>query len=299
MTVLRYTHGMGGDPIVIRELTRAQWPEGLSEIPDPPKKLWLTGEMPPKEHKLLTVVGSRMYTGYGRDACEHFIAGLAGYPVSIVSGLALGIDGIAHRAALKVGLHTVAIPGSGLGERVLYPATHRRLAREIVTQGGALLSEYEPEFKATRWSFPQRNRLMAGIAHATLIIEASTKSGTLITARMVADYNRELLVVPGSIFSKNSEGPHLFMKLGATPVTCAEDILAAVGIEAARQSRAADLSALPSDHRKLLDLLTEPRSKNTLIEVLDMSPATVSGMLMELELQGYVVERNGLIRRSI
>jgi DNA processing protein len=143
---------------------------------------------------------------------------LAGYPIGIVSGLALGIDAFAHEAALRAGLYTLAVPGSGLGDQVLYPASNRRLADRIVDGGGGLLSELSPDTRAALWTFPQRNRLMAGMCAATLLIEAGEKSGTLITARMAVDYNRELLVVPGSIFSPTSRGCHQFLKLGATPV---------------------------------------------------------------------------------
>lgn len=282
----------------VHELPANEWPALLHEINDSPKQLWIRGTLPPHAHKLLCVVGARTYTHYGRDACEHLIGGLRGYPISIVSGLALGIDGIAHRAALACGLHAVAFPGSGLSDAVLYPASHKGLAREILMAGGALLSEYEPSFRATQWSFPKRNRLMAGMCHATLVIEATKKSGTLITARLASEYNRELLVVPGSIFSANSEGPHLFMKIGATPVTTSEDILQALAItpEEAEQTHALTLSP---DEQILFDLLTEPLLRDTLIERSGMPAHHVSGILMRLELAGAIRESGGLIRRAI
>ena len=133
--------------------------------------------------------------------CKHLIEGLRGYPIVIVSGLAYGADAAAHRAALEVGLPTVAVPGSGLDWDILYPRANVGLAREILKAGGALLSEEEPETKAADWTFPKRNRVMAGLSRATLIIEAKELSGSLITARLTVEYNRELLVVPGSIFS--------------------------------------------------------------------------------------------------
>ncbi|KXJ98072.1 MAG: hypothetical protein UZ19_OD1000791 [Parcubacteria bacterium OLB19] len=184
----------------------------LLEIPQPPDQLWYQGNLPPAALKLLAVVGSRKYTTYGKQVIEHLINGLADYPVGIVSGLALGIDGLAHEQALKNNLYTLAVPGSGLDKSVLYPARHKELAERILRGGGGLLSELPPKTAAAPWTFPQRNRLMAGLCHATILIEAGEKSGTLITARMVADYNRELLAVPGSIFSKNSYGTHQFFK---------------------------------------------------------------------------------------
>jgi DNA processing protein len=127
-------------------------------------------------------------------------------------------------------LPTIAVPGSGLDPGSLHPASHANLAVEITKRGGTLISEFEPDFKATQWSFPMRNRIMAGMSHATLIIEAELKSGTMITAKLTSEYNRELLAVPGSIFSPMSDGPNMFIRLGATPVRSSGDILEALGI---------------------------------------------------------------------
>ena len=188
-------------------MQESKLPSLLREIPDPPKKLYVRGELPSHdEYKFLTVIGSRKFSIYGKQVCEHLIRGLAGYPIVIVSGLALGMDTIAHRAAIENNLKTLAVPGSGLDDKVIYPATNQPLAREILKHGGCLVSEFEPDFKATRWSFPQRNRTMAGISHAVLVIEAENISGTRITARLATDYNREVFAIPGSIFSPVSGG---------------------------------------------------------------------------------------------
>jgi DNA processing protein len=181
--------------------------------------------------KLLAVVGSRKYTDYGKELVEYLLDGLRGHNIGIVSGLALGIDSLAHEAALRNNLYTLAIPGGGLSPTAIYPRTHVGLAEKILKSGGGLLSEYDSDFKATTWSFPQRNRIVAGISNATLVIEAGEKSGSLITARLTADYNRELLVVPGNIFSNNSKGTHQFLKLGAIPITEPSDILNVLGID--------------------------------------------------------------------
>lgn len=215
----------------IQEISKDQFPKLLLEIPEPPKTLNYRGVLPLPDLKLLAVVGSREYTPYGEKVVEYLINGLRGYNIGIVSGLALGIDSLAHNAALANNLYTLAIPGSGLEDRVIYPARHKNLAHKILEQGGGLLSEFAPDFTATNWSFPQRNRLVCGISHATLIIEAAEQSGSLITARLCVDFNRDLLVVPGDIFSNNSRGVHQFLKLGATPVTEAKDILNALGLE--------------------------------------------------------------------
>jgi len=204
----------------------------LSEIPRPPKELYCEGELLDfNEYKYLTVVGSRKFSRYGRDVCEALIAGLKGYNVVIVSGLALGIDAIAHQAALDAGLKTIAVPGSGLDRSVLHPRTNHRLADDIIKSGGALLSEFEPTYPAGLHTFPKRNRIMVGMSHAVLLIEAAERSGTLITARMATDYNRELLAVPHDITRVTAQGVNQFLKLGATPVTESADILRALGID--------------------------------------------------------------------
>ena len=216
----------------IQKLNPREFPELLKEITDPPKQLFIRGTFPnEKENKFLCVVGSRKYTPYGKEACRKIIEGLAGYPIVIVSGLAIGIDSVAHKTALEVGLKTIAVPGSGLDDSVLYPSMNKILAKNILEKNGALISEFEPTFKATPWSFPQRNRIMAGMSNAVLVIEAEKISGTLITSRLATEYNRDVLTIPGSIFSKNSEGPHMLLRTGATPITCAGDVLIALNIE--------------------------------------------------------------------
>lgn len=279
----------------LRQLLREEFPALLAEIPQPPKSLWAVGNLPPPDLTLLAVVGSRQYTTYGKQAVEQLIGGLAGYPVGIVSGLALGIDALAHETALQAGLYTLAVPGSGLGEQVIYPATNRRLAQRIVEAGGGLLSELSPDTRAALWTFPQRNRIMAGMCQATLLIEAGEKSGTLITARMAVDYNRELLVVPGSIFSPTSRGCHQFLKLGATPVTSAADILEALNIaQIEAESKIANESNLSPEAILVLSHLPEPTDRNTLISRLGLPTAAANIVLMQVELEGHIVGEGGV-----
>lgn len=281
----------------MKELSTTQLPRRLREINDPPKKLYLQGALPPEEHKWLTVVGSRKYTSYGREACERLIEGLRGYPVVIVSGLALGIDALAHRAALSAKLPCVAVPGSGLNPRVLYPATNRRLADEIVKAGGALLSEFEPDFAATAWSFPQRNRIMAGLSDAVLVIEAEAKSGTLITARLATEYNRDVFTVPGSIFSSSSAGPHRLIRLGATPIASPDDLLQALGFQPAtnNQRPTTDYSDCTPEEMKVIELLREPLPRDTLLEQLGLPVSRANALLSLLELKGHINESLGEI----
>jgi DNA processing protein len=249
---------------------------------------------------LLAVVGSRDHTTYGEQVVTQLISGLAGYDIGIVSGLAIGIDTLAHEAALAAGLYTAAIPGSGLDRSVLYPARNKRLADRIVESGGGLLSELPPTSAAAKWTFPARNRIMAGMCHATLLIEAGEKSGTLITARMAADYNRELLVVPGSIFSSASLGTHQFLKLGATPITSTTDILEALHITSTPTVATLPLpNNLSPLERHIITILREPCDKDTLIRLAGNNTAEINATLMTLELQGYITVKNSIYVRTI
>lgn len=284
----------------IRQLSANEFPPQLLEIPEPPKELWLAGKLPAPETVLLTVVGARKHTSYGREACEELISGLAGYDIAIVSGLALGIDGIAHEAAMKAGLATISVPGSGLDPKVLYPRAHFQLAGRILEAGGALLSEFSPDTSPAIWTFPKRNRIMAGLARATLLIEAQERSGTLITARLAADYNRDLMVVPGSIFSPLSKGTNQFLALGAAPVTSSQDILRLLGfnIDKGETLNEVNLSLFPEDERKVLELLVEPQGREHLIRQLGVSASDANVLLMRLEIAGHITDTPEGIRRN-
>jgi DNA processing protein len=284
---------------VLRKLAPSDFPPSLLEIPEPPKQLYVVGELPPPdEYIYLTVVGSRKYSTYGKDVCEKLIAGLAGYKVVIVSGLALGMDAIAHEAALKVGLPTIGMPGSGLDPSVVAPRTNFLLSGRILQAGGALISEYEPKFRATIWSFPRRNRVMVGLSRAVLIIEATEKSGTLITARLGTEYNRDVLAVPGSIFSESSKGTNALIRQGATPITSVGDLRDALGlaIEATGHVEPSLFTTDP-DELEILELLMVPASREEILEVTNQSITELNTMLSILEIKGLIKEELGKIRR--
>ncbi|MFH0755152.1 MAG: DNA-processing protein DprA [bacterium] len=282
----------------IKILENEKIPKMLREIPDAPKKLYFQGKLPSPNTKILCVVGSRKYTQYGKDVCEKLISGLRGYDIIIVSGLALGIDSIAHRSALDANLKTIAIPGSGLDESVLYPNSHKQLAEKILENDGALISEFEPKFKATPYSFPQRNRIMAGMSHAVLIIEAEIKSGTLITSKFATEYNKDILTIPGSIFSKNSEGPNMLLRLGATPIRNSEDILEALGFKINKISQNSKLKYSDCSDEELLivKILKEPLSKDELIRAMKMPISKASVVISIMEIKGLIKESLGEIR---
>lgn len=272
----------------------------LCELPKPPKQLYVEGTLPTvsPDTKVLVVVGARKYSTYGKDVCEMLIKSLAGTNTIIVSGLALGIDTIAHRAAIDAGLISVAVPGSGLGTSVLYPRTNLALAREIVECGGALLSEYDMDKKSALYMFPERNRIMAGLAHAVLIIEAEKVSGTLITARLATEYNRDVLTVPHSIFSPLGEGPHMLIRLGATPITSGADLREALRIQTSEEKQEeTNYEDVGEVEKKILDILYEEQSKDNVIAACRLPAHEVLMYLTLLEMKGYIQESLGMIRR--
>ncbi len=278
-----------------RQLQPTDFPALLREIPDVPHTLYIRGTLPPQDYTLLCVVGSRTTSEYGKRVCASLIADLAPYPIAIVSGMALGIDAEAHTAALNAGIPTVAVLPSSLDQQSLYPATNRPLAKRILESGGALISEYGEPHKAMIYDFPKRNRIVAGMSHAALIIEAGEKSGTLITARLALDYNREVLAVPHELGKKTGEGVNRLIREGATLIRSAEDIVQALGIKQPDQAvLPVDLTALET---KVLETLNEPLEREELIEASSLAIHDLNVALSSLLIRGLITERLGKIER--
>ncbi len=284
----------------MKKITKENLPPLLKEIPDCPEYLYLLGELPPQDKYIyLTVVGSRKFSSYGKEVCQKLIKGLAGKNIVIVSGLAIGMDTIAHLSAIDNGLKTVAVPGSGLDEFVLYPPINKPLAKKILQSGGAIISELEPKEKAYKYSFPKRNRIMAGISMATLVIEAGEKSGTLITANLAVDYNRDVLAVTNSIFTLTGLGPNKLIKNGACLITSSNDILDALGIK-----REIDLFKtldsqinLSPDEKIIYDnLKVEPLSKDELVRKTKIDVTKINTLLSLMEMKELIKENFGEIR---
>lgn len=282
----------------IRQLKPSDFPNLLREIPDAPTLLYMRGTMPSEELRYLCVVGSRACSPYGRRVCASLVAGLASYPIAIVSGLALGIDGEALKAALDVGLSAVAILPSSVDDASLYPSTNRALAQRILARGGVLISETKSPHKAAIYDFPKRDRIMAAMAHASLIIEAGEKSGTLITARLALDYNREVLAVPHELGKETGKGVNRLIREGATLVRNSDDILLALGFEPKVDPLQ---GTLPTDltpaETKIMEALTEAKVKDDLIEEAELSAQDASIALSSLLIRGLIVERLGKVER--
>ena len=281
-----------------------QYPFLLRQIAKLPASLDVIGTIPDDSNKFLCVVGSRTHSSYGLDVCRRLLLGLKVYPIVIVSGLAVGIDSLAHQTALDIGLKTVAFPGSGLADSVLYPSSRRSLAKSIVDHGGALVSEFKIDQMGDIWTFPKRNRLMAGISHATLVIEARHDSGSLGTARNASEFGRDVLVVPGSIFSDLSEGNNRLLREGATAVASSEDILESLGFEMIenlsgekRTRRDYSQLNLTDKQREIISLLeTNPLSSSQLLEMTNSSPIHLNILLSEMELANIIIQNAGIYR---
>ena len=278
----------------IHEIDKNDFPIRLLEIPHPPKKLYVRSNTELSTllegKKILTIVGPRKYTKYGKHCIESLIKSLKGLPIVIVSGLAYGIDSIAHEAAIENGIPTIAFPGSGLNDDVIYPRVHVRLAQKILDNNVALLSECRQNKKTTNWIFPQRNRLVAGIAHAILIPEAAEKSGTLITARLAVDYNRDLLVIPGNIDNPMSKGTNQFLRLGATPITCVDDLHEALGFPRSEDTQMklfGDDNELSDQEKKVLKLLRQNMSRDNIVNELQLSAMQLNILITQLEIKGF------------
>lgn len=213
------------EKIQIITLLDKNYPGPLRHIHNPPFLLYVRGAIDALDQTCLGVVGTRALSEYGKRSTPHIVLNIARAGFTIVSGLANGIDTIAHKAALEAGAKTIAILGTGIDDRTIYPAANLRLAHKIIETGGAVISEYALGTHGTKFSFPQRNRIISGLSKGVLVVEADEQSGALITAAYALEQNRDVFAIPGSIFAKTSRGPNNLIKKGAKAVTCAEDIL--------------------------------------------------------------------------
>jgi DNA processing protein len=283
---------------IIKKIYKKDYPLQLQQLTALPKTMDIVGTMPGPENKFLCVIGSRNHSSYGKEVCQKLISGLARRPIVIVSGLAIGIDSLAHESALKAGLKTIAFPGSGLLQDVLYPYSRRNLALKIVEAGGALVSPFEANQCGADWTFPRRNQLMAGISHATLIIEGGHGSGTLLTTQNALDYSRDVLAVPGQILDELAYGPNMLIRRGATPITCSNDILEALDfdIDANQPINFDDLSLTPEQKRIIAELQISPLSSTALTERTDLPIHQFNIIATELELLGVLMQVDGVYK---
>lgn len=264
-----------------------RYPSLLAEIAAPPPVLYYRGELLETDRMAVGVVGTRRVTAYGREMTTRIAGDLARAGVTIVSGLARGVDGVAHEAALSAGGRTIAVLGSGVNR--IYPPEHRNLARRIAEQG-AVVSDYLPDTAPDGVNFPPRNRIISGMSLGVVVVEAPDRSGALITVDFAADQGRDVFAVPGPVNAANSSGCNRLIRDGARLVRSGEDVLE--DLQILRQTQLiASQQALPlaDEDRRLLSILTaQPQHIDDLAMLCDSTVSNVSGRLMMLELQGLV-----------
>jgi DNA processing protein len=281
----------------IRSVRRrdAEFPRLLAAIHDPPPRLYVRGaaEVALLAEPAVAIVGARACSAYGRSVTRSLARELASAGLVVVSGMARGIDGEAHRGALEGGGRTVAVLGCGIDRD--YPAAHAELARRI-GENGLVVSEYEAGVEPAPWRFPARNRIIAGMCSATVVVEARERSGALITADFALEEGRDVLAVPGEITSALSAGANALLKLGATPVTCATDVLELYGIEPqAARRRSLD----PIAEALMAHLRDAALTADELVRASGLDPGEGAAALMELELAGEVLLEDGVYRAAV
>ncbi len=269
------------------------YPKLLREIKNAPPVLYYRGKLKPEEN-CFAIVGTRMNSPYGKQVALEIAGNLAGAGLTIVSGLAPGIDSFAHQAAVERGKRTIAVLGTGLDEKSLYPQSNLKLARKILETGGALISEYPPGTRGTQFTFPQRNRIISGISLGVLVVEAKQKSGALITAEWAKRQGRRVFAVPGPIHSSNSKGPHYLIKNGAKLVENANDILKELNLTGLKPDLKLEVVGENLEENLILNILKEGiLDVDKIIEKTKLSAAKVASTLAILEIKGKVRNLGG------
>lgn len=271
------------------------YPPLLKEIPGPPYLIYIKGNKELLLEKMISIVGSRKFTEYGKRVAGGFGRDLANAGLVVVSGLALGIDAIAHQGALEAKGKTIAVLGNSLDKKSIHPRTNFELAEEIISGGGLLLSEYPIPTSPSIGTFPARNRIMAGISLGTVVVEAALDSGSLITANHAVEFNREVFAVPGPIFYPQSQGPHMLIKKGAKITSSINDILEEIGFIEGFSIKSESSYQPESDEEAsvLKNLSQEPIHIDTILKLSKLETSTANSTLTMLEIKGVVKNIGG------
>lgn len=269
------------------------YPQRLLHVDQPPPVLYVAGSLEKKDELAVAVVGTRRVTGYGRQVTENIASSLAFNGITVVSGLARGVDGVAHSSALAAGGRTLAILGCGVD--VIYPPEHRALAQKII-ENGALISDYAPSTPPDSANFPPRNRIISGLCLGVAVVEAGEKSGALITAEFAAEQGREVFAVPGNITAPQSKGTNRLIRDGATPLLSAEDILDGLQLRQTPVGKQARLQFPEGEVESALFqiLRQEPMHVDDLCASTGLTADKVSAALVMMELKGMVRGLGGM-----
>ena len=268
------------------------YPRLLKEVPSPPPVLYVRGSLTPADEKAVAIVGTRKATPYGRDVSEAMARDLAAFGVTVVSGLALGIDAQAHRGAVAAGGRTIGVLGCGVD--VIYPPIHRKLYEEVA-ESGAVVSDYPMGTGPAGANFPPRNRIIAGLSLGIVVIEAPSRSGALITVDFAADYSRDVFAVPGSVLGEHSRGSHKVIRDGARLVTSAADVCQDLGLGTVEPGQPKQQTLpLTAEEQHLLNYLRwEPQHIDEIAEAASLSAGECGALLTMLELKGAVRDKGG------
>jgi len=273
--------------IFIIDITDTRYPSLLKEIYAPPQILYVLGSLPQDKYTHISVVWTRKTSAYGRQITPMLVSELSQVGFTIVSGLALGIDALAHQAALTNDAQTIAVLGCGLD--VIYPVSNRRLALDMIAHGGAIISEYPIGTKPLKQHFPARNRIISGLSRGVVVIEGSTDSGSLITASCALEQNREIFAVPGNISNTTSQGPNKLLKMGATVVTSAQDILDVLHVSKPLCSKKTLSVPATGEEKLILETLSAtPLHIDEIIRACKLNTSTINKVLTMLELKGNI-----------
>lgn len=273
-----------------------KYPSLLKEITKPPEEIYYRGDVTLLDSPAIAIVGSRKTSSYGSTITKLFTNTLAINGLTIVSGLALGTDALAHKETLAVQGKTIAVLGSGINE--IAPKTNLKLAEDIINSGGLVISEFEPDTPPYPGNFPQRNRIIAGLSLGTLVTQAAKRSGALITAYYALEQNREVFTVPGSIFDQNSQGPNQLIKAGAQVVTSPDEILNA--LEMNHSLNFIKPQAESEEEELIMDILKhEPLHIDKIVRLARLDTYKVSSTLSTLELKGVIKDLGGQTYSSL
>ena len=281
------------DEIKTTNIQDENYPKLLKGIKNAPEVIYYRGEMKSDEN-CFAVVGTRRFSPYGKQVALEMAGDLAEAGLIIVSGLAPGIDTFAHTATVERRKRTIAVLGTGVDEKSIYPQSNLKLAQKILETGGALISEYPPDQRGTQFTFPQRNRIISGLSLGILVVEAKQKSGALITAHYAFEQNRKVFAIPGPIHSLNSKGCHYLIKRGAKLVESANDILKDLNLPAGRQVYQKGIIGETEEENLILNVLKEEvLDIDKIIEKTKLSAAKVASTLAILEIKGKVRNLGG------
>jgi DNA processing protein len=277
------------------DINSAQYPKALKKIIDPPRILYFMGNLDIKNKLAFAVVGTRRCSDYGKQATIEIVTDLSRAKFVIVSGMAHGIDTIAHQTALENNAKTIAVLGTGIDRKSIYPRENIELAEKIIEKGGAVISEFPPGTPGHKSNFPQRNRIVSGLSLGTIVIEAKFRSGALITANHAFQQKRKVFALPGSIYSPNSRGCHLLIKKGAKLVESAEDIINGLQLDLTIIKK--EINPDNEEEKLIIEILRNKKAMgiDEIIEKTKLTPAKTSSTLTGLEIKKIIKNLGGNI----